>query len=152
MFKTACDWRPILIGIIYILFGIIGLLLNLTTFIMLVTSRMYRLSAYTIMANLALADAFIMIVTGCACGITIIYSKNNLFSTNLIINEKNYQINKFNNLLNNNNNNISLIINKKNKRTLFNLNKTEKNLFDNKMFLTLPKQFILNYNVSLCKL
>ncbi|KAK6109932.1 Serpentine type 7TM GPCR chemoreceptor Srx family protein [Brugia pahangi] len=60
------------IGGIYIFIGITGSLCNVTTLLMITCCRMYRLSAYTIMANLALADAIMLIVAGLVCGLNII--------------------------------------------------------------------------------
>uniref|UniRef100_A0A915DB40 G-protein coupled receptors family 1 profile domain-containing protein n=1 Tax=Ditylenchus dipsaci TaxID=166011 RepID=A0A915DB40_9BILA len=48
------------------------LLLNLLTMLMILTKRVYRLSAYTIMANVALADALVLIVAGIGCGVSVI--------------------------------------------------------------------------------
>ncbi|VDK38196.1 unnamed protein product [Gongylonema pulchrum] len=60
------------VGGIYIFIGIIGFICNLATLLMIASYRMYRLSAYTIMANLALADAFMLIVAGLICGLNIL--------------------------------------------------------------------------------
>nr|CDQ00366.1 Bm4720 [Brugia malayi] len=60
------------VGGIYIFIGITGSLCNVTTLLMITCCRMYRLSAYTIMANLALADAIMLIVAGLVCGLNII--------------------------------------------------------------------------------
>ncbi|KAI1708922.1 serpentine type 7TM GPCR chemoreceptor srx domain-containing protein [Ditylenchus destructor] len=60
------------VGCLYIVLGILGVVLNLVTVLMIITRRVYRLSAYTLMANVALADAFVMVVAGLACGINLI--------------------------------------------------------------------------------
>ncbi|OZC05008.1 hypothetical protein X798_08001 [Onchocerca flexuosa] len=60
------------VGGIYIFIGITGALCNMVTLLMITCYRMYRLSAYTIMANLALADAIMLIIAGLVCGLNII--------------------------------------------------------------------------------
>ncbi|MCP9266320.1 putative G-protein coupled receptor K01A12.3 [Dirofilaria immitis] len=60
------------VGGIYIFIGITGTLCNMVTLLMITCYRMYRLSAYTIMANLALADAIMLIIAGLVCGLNII--------------------------------------------------------------------------------
>jgi len=66
------DLRSI-VGSVYILLGVIGLLCNVTTFIMIISKRVFRLSAYTIMANVALSDAIMLIVAGVVCGLNLIW-------------------------------------------------------------------------------
>src|SRR4051812_19819193 len=41
---------------------------NVTTALMIITRRVFRLSAYTIMANISLADAVMALVAGIFCG------------------------------------------------------------------------------------
>uniref|UniRef100_A0A0R3S3H2 7TM_GPCR_Srx domain-containing protein n=1 Tax=Elaeophora elaphi TaxID=1147741 RepID=A0A0R3S3H2_9BILA len=60
------------VGGIYIFIGISGSLCNMATLLMITCYRMYRLSAYTIMANLALADAVMLIIAGLVCGLNIV--------------------------------------------------------------------------------
>ncbi|VDK69038.1 unnamed protein product [Onchocerca ochengi] len=60
------------VGGIYIFTGITGALCNMVTLLMITCYRMYRLSAYTIMANIALADAIMLIIAGLVCGLSII--------------------------------------------------------------------------------
>lgn len=70
------DLFPFLIGFLYITLGVIGLLLNTTTCIMIWTKRVYRLSAYTLMANVAFSDSIMMFIAGIGCGFnTILYAK-----------------------------------------------------------------------------
>lgn len=64
------------IGIIYIITGTIGFLFNIITLLMIAVNRAFRLSAYTMMANLALADAIMMVIAGIVCGFRIVSSKN----------------------------------------------------------------------------
>lgn len=61
-----------IVGIVYITIGIVGFLCNAATLLMIATYRIYRLSAYTIMANLALADAIMLVVAGFVCGMNIL--------------------------------------------------------------------------------
>lgn len=63
-----------LVGTMYITLGVIGFLCNLATVIMIISKRAFRLSAYTIMANVALADAIMLIVAGIICGINVIWT------------------------------------------------------------------------------
>lgn len=42
--------------------GLLGVFCNVTTVIMILTNRVFRLSAYTIMANVALADSIVMLI------------------------------------------------------------------------------------------
>lgn len=60
------------VGGIYIFIGITGSLCNVATLLIITCYRMYRLSAYTIMANLALADAIMLIIAGLVCGLNIV--------------------------------------------------------------------------------
>ena len=64
---------PSLVGGLYIALGLIGASVNGATALMIVSKRVYRLSAYTMMANVALADAIMMLVAGLACGILLIW-------------------------------------------------------------------------------
>lgn len=93
---------PFLIGCLYILLGLIGLILNMTTCIMIWSKRVYRLSAYTLMSNVAFSDSIMLIVIGIGCGFnTILYIKStNNNNTNFISNfenvsSKNQLINSF---------------------------------------------------------
>ncbi|CAG9537140.1 unnamed protein product [Cercopithifilaria johnstoni] len=61
------------VGGIYIFIGITGSLCNMITLLIIASYRIYRLSAYTIMANLALADAIMLIIAGFVCGFNIIH-------------------------------------------------------------------------------
>lgn len=63
-----------LVGGAYILIGVVGFLCNTATVLMIATNRVYRLSAYTIMANIALADAIMMLVAGVVCGSLIVWT------------------------------------------------------------------------------
>ncbi|GMT06308.1 hypothetical protein PENTCL1PPCAC_28482, partial [Pristionchus entomophagus] len=56
------------IGLVYMSLGVLGIVVNMGTVIMIVMNRVYRLSAYTLMANIALADSVILFITGVACG------------------------------------------------------------------------------------
>uniref|UniRef100_A0A7E4V256 G_PROTEIN_RECEP_F1_2 domain-containing protein n=1 Tax=Panagrellus redivivus TaxID=6233 RepID=A0A7E4V256_PANRE len=62
-----------LVGSVYIVIGILGLICNAATVLMIIMKRVFRLSAYTIMANVALADAIMMVVAGIACGMSILW-------------------------------------------------------------------------------
>lgn len=66
------DSRSI-VGSIYISLGLIGLLCNIATVIMIISKRVFRLSAYTMMANVALSDAIMLIVAGVVCGLNLIW-------------------------------------------------------------------------------
>lgn len=128
------DWNGMAsaIGGIYIFIGIIGSLCNMITLLMITCYRMYRLSAYTIMANLALADAIMLIIAGLICGLNITqvpflnYNNNNSIellnsnesilspkfseifdhdSTNSIFHWKSLKMNEIKNELNNANRN-----------------------------------------------
>uniref|UniRef100_A0A0N5BZ58 G_PROTEIN_RECEP_F1_2 domain-containing protein n=1 Tax=Strongyloides papillosus TaxID=174720 RepID=A0A0N5BZ58_STREA len=66
-------WITVVIGLLYLIFGFIGFVSNFTTFLMICFKRVYRLSAYTIMANIALADSVIMLLIGGGCGFYILY-------------------------------------------------------------------------------
>ncbi|VDM93296.1 unnamed protein product [Litomosoides sigmodontis] len=59
------------VGVVYIFIGITGSLCNVVTLLVITCYRVYRLSAYTIMANLALADAIMLIIAGLVCGLNI---------------------------------------------------------------------------------
>lgn len=71
-FFQELDTRSI-VGSIYVLIGVIGLLCNVATIIMIITKRVFRLSAYTIMANVALSDAIMLILAGVVCGLNLIW-------------------------------------------------------------------------------
>lgn len=66
-------WFTVVVGLLYFFLGFIGFISNFTTFLMICFKRVYRLSAYTIMANVALADSIIMLLIGSGCGIYILY-------------------------------------------------------------------------------
>lgn len=72
VFWQELDTRAI-VGSVYILLGFIGLLCNGATIIMIITKRVFRLSAYTIMANVALSDAIMLILAGIVCGLNLIW-------------------------------------------------------------------------------
>uniref|UniRef100_A0A914XXE0 G-protein coupled receptors family 1 profile domain-containing protein n=1 Tax=Panagrolaimus superbus TaxID=310955 RepID=A0A914XXE0_9BILA len=74
---TASSDTVSVIGGLYITIGVIGFLCNGATVFMIIMKRVFRLSAYTIMANVALADAIMMIVAGIACGMGILWSDSN---------------------------------------------------------------------------
>ncbi|CAI5455944.1 unnamed protein product [Caenorhabditis angaria] len=57
-----------IVAVTYSAIGIIGFFCNMTTVIMILINRVFRLSAYTIMANVALADSVVMLIAGVACG------------------------------------------------------------------------------------
>lgn len=76
-----------MVGGIYIFIGMIGFICNLATLLMIASYRMYRLSAYTIMANLALADAVMLIVAGLVCGFNILQVPPFEIAANHIANE-----------------------------------------------------------------
>lgn len=59
------------VGGCYVGLGVVGFVCNAATFYMIVSRRVFRLSAYTIMANVALADSIMMIVAG-ICGLGIL--------------------------------------------------------------------------------
>lgn len=58
-------------GGFYVGLGVIGFVCNAATFYMIVSRPVFRLSAYTIMANVALADSIMMVVAG-LCGLSIL--------------------------------------------------------------------------------
>ena len=62
-----------LVGALYIGIGLVGFICNAATVFMIIMKRVFRLSAYTIMANVALADAIMMVVAGIACGLGLVY-------------------------------------------------------------------------------
>uniref|UniRef100_A0A1I7X980 G_PROTEIN_RECEP_F1_2 domain-containing protein n=1 Tax=Heterorhabditis bacteriophora TaxID=37862 RepID=A0A1I7X980_HETBA len=62
-----------LIGGSYVTFGLLGFVCNVATVVMICTNRVYRLSAYTLMANVALADSITMLMAGVACGCDILW-------------------------------------------------------------------------------
>uniref|UniRef100_A0A914ZEZ9 G-protein coupled receptors family 1 profile domain-containing protein n=1 Tax=Parascaris univalens TaxID=6257 RepID=A0A914ZEZ9_PARUN len=64
----ASEHLTTLVGGVYIFIGVVGFVCNTATVLMIATNRVYRLSAYTIMANIALADAIMMLVAGVVCG------------------------------------------------------------------------------------
>uniref|UniRef100_A0A8R1ECW9 Uncharacterized protein n=1 Tax=Caenorhabditis japonica TaxID=281687 RepID=A0A8R1ECW9_CAEJA len=51
-----------IVGVAYTAVGLLGVFCNVTTVIMILTNRVFRLSAYTIMANVALADSVVMLI------------------------------------------------------------------------------------------
>ncbi|VDL78735.1 unnamed protein product [Nippostrongylus brasiliensis] len=51
-----------IVGCCYIAFGVVGAVSNVITFLMICTNRVYRLSAYTLMANMALADTATVLI------------------------------------------------------------------------------------------
>lgn len=55
-------------GILYMIIGIFGSVCNLATALIIMRYRIYRLSAYTLMANIAIADTVILILAGFICG------------------------------------------------------------------------------------
>lgn len=57
-----------LVGLLYVLLGLLGFACNAATALMIITKRVFRLSAYTMMANVALADAVMTLVAGVVCG------------------------------------------------------------------------------------
>ncbi|KAI6176841.1 G-PROTEIN-RECEP-F1-2 domain-containing protein [Aphelenchoides bicaudatus] len=56
------------IGVTYAVLGALGVICNLATALMIITRRVFRLSAYTIMANIAFCDAIMAFVAGVFCG------------------------------------------------------------------------------------
>ncbi|KAE9414162.1 hypothetical protein Angca_005265, partial [Angiostrongylus cantonensis] len=54
--------------------GVFGAACNAATFVMICTNEVYKLSAYTLMANVALADTITMAIAGIACGCGILWS------------------------------------------------------------------------------
>ncbi|CAD6187146.1 unnamed protein product [Caenorhabditis auriculariae] len=62
-----------IVGVAYTAVGLLGFLCNATTVLMIATNRVFRLSAYTIMANVALADSIVMLIAGVACGLDIMW-------------------------------------------------------------------------------
>lgn len=77
---TASSETVSLVAALYIGIGCIGFICNATTVFMIIMKRVFRLSAYTIMANVALADAIMMVVAGIACGMGIVYSEKSFCS------------------------------------------------------------------------
>ncbi|CAJ0945222.1 unnamed protein product, partial [Mesorhabditis belari] len=68
------EWTDeLMVGITYVIIGFVGFVCNLATVVMIGTNRVYRLSAYTIMANVALADAIMMLIAGVACGCSLLW-------------------------------------------------------------------------------
>ncbi|KHN86632.1 putative G-protein coupled receptor K01A12.3 [Toxocara canis] len=61
------------VGGAYIFIGVVGFVCNTATVLMIATNRVYRLSAYTMMANVALADAIMMLIAGVMCGSLIVW-------------------------------------------------------------------------------
>ncbi|CAI2355937.1 unnamed protein product [Caenorhabditis sp. 36 PRJEB53466] len=62
-----------IVGVAYTAVGLLGVVCNVTTVIMIMTNRVFRLSAYTIMANVALADSIVMLIAGIACGMDVMW-------------------------------------------------------------------------------
>lgn len=56
------------IGLFYCLLGVAGVVVNAYTVVMIVLNRVFRLSAYILMANIALADGLLLGAAGVACG------------------------------------------------------------------------------------
>ncbi|PIC20111.1 hypothetical protein B9Z55_025417 [Caenorhabditis nigoni] len=54
-----------IVGVAYTAVGLLGVFCNVTTVVMILTNRVFRLSAYTIMANVALADSIVMLIVDC---------------------------------------------------------------------------------------
>ncbi|VDK43035.1 unnamed protein product [Anisakis simplex] len=79
----ASEYVSVLIGGMYIVIGIIGFILNLATVLMIATNRVYRLSAYTLMANLAFADTVMMLVAGVICGGSLIKLSSKIIPMNI---------------------------------------------------------------------
>uniref|UniRef100_A0A914GTZ8 G-protein coupled receptors family 1 profile domain-containing protein n=1 Tax=Globodera rostochiensis TaxID=31243 RepID=A0A914GTZ8_GLORO len=80
--KQSPTGQSVAVGCLYIGIGLIGLVLNVATCVMIASKRVYRLSAYTIMANVALADCAMLIVAGLACGCALIMSPTAPFLAN----------------------------------------------------------------------
>ncbi|CAD5215932.1 unnamed protein product [Bursaphelenchus okinawaensis] len=59
---------PTHLGLLYMALGVLGFACNATTAVMIISRRVFRLSAYTMMANVALADAMMTVVAGIVCG------------------------------------------------------------------------------------
>lgn len=80
-----------LVGGLYIGIGFVGFICNAATIFMIIMKRVFRLSAYTIMANVALADAIMMVVAGVACGLGIVYPERscNILLDNLDMDSSN---------------------------------------------------------------
>lgn len=57
-----------LVAVVYIALGTAGVVCNGVTVAMISAHSVYRLSAYTLMANVAVADCFMTLVAGCYCG------------------------------------------------------------------------------------
>ncbi|CAJ0583386.1 unnamed protein product, partial [Mesorhabditis spiculigera] len=73
-----------IVGVSYVGIGLVGFICNLATVVMIGTNRVYRLSAYTIMANIALADSIMMLIAGVACGCALIWPENEQLAPTLI--------------------------------------------------------------------
>uniref|UniRef100_A0AC34Q581 G-protein coupled receptors family 1 profile domain-containing protein n=1 Tax=Panagrolaimus sp. JU765 TaxID=591449 RepID=A0AC34Q581_9BILA len=84
---TASSETISLVAALYIGIGCIGFICNAATVFMIIMKRVFRLSAYTIMANVALADAIMMVVAGIACGMGIVYSEKSFCSPKNDFNE-----------------------------------------------------------------
>ncbi|CAP33781.2 Protein CBG15435 [Caenorhabditis briggsae] len=66
-----------IVGVAYTAVGLLGVFCNVTTVVMILTNRVFRLSAYTIMANVALADSIVMLIAGVACGMDVMWPNPN---------------------------------------------------------------------------
>ncbi|CAD5221903.1 unnamed protein product [Bursaphelenchus xylophilus] len=69
---------PTHLGLLYIGLGVLGFGCNATTALMIISRRVFRLSAYTMMANVALADAIMAVVAGIVCGFVTIANDGEL--------------------------------------------------------------------------
>lgn len=74
-FIVDTDRRPLFIfSFCYMTIGIIAVIGNLVTTAMIIVHSVYRLSAYTLMANVAFADSLMAFVIGVVCGAVLIAS------------------------------------------------------------------------------
>ncbi|KAI6240824.1 G-PROTEIN-RECEP-F1-2 domain-containing protein [Aphelenchoides fujianensis] len=60
-----------IVAVFYVILGFLGLVCNAATVVMLIGRRVFRLSAYSIMANIAVADGIIA-SAGLVCGIIVL--------------------------------------------------------------------------------
>uniref|UniRef100_A0A0N5B052 7TM_GPCR_Srx domain-containing protein n=1 Tax=Syphacia muris TaxID=451379 RepID=A0A0N5B052_9BILA len=77
---------PGALGILYIFIGIFGSVCNLATALIIIRYHVYRLSAYTLMANIAIADTVILIFAGFACGTVLLQFQSHTINTQLPLN------------------------------------------------------------------
>ncbi|KAI6215200.1 G-PROTEIN-RECEP-F1-2 domain-containing protein [Aphelenchoides besseyi] len=75
---------PTVVAVVYIVLGVSGLISNGMTASLLIGRRVFRLSAYSIMANIAIADAIMSVLAGIACGILLLCDPKELAITNPI--------------------------------------------------------------------